>query len=57
MLNKNLKLLFRNLLIEIKNHDPFVELDSEPTLIGTALVEPKCILHRVIYKRTLKNLF
>lgn len=29
------------------NADPFLELDTEPTLIGTALVEPKCILHRV----------
>lgn len=34
-------------LEKLKNADPFVERDEEPTLIGTALVEPKCILHRV----------
>lgn len=32
---------------KLSNQDPFVELDTEPTLVGTALVEPKCILHRV----------
>ena len=30
-----------------QNADPFLELETEPTLIGTALVEPKCILHKV----------
>lgn len=40
----------QNGLIDIEkyaNADPFLELETEPTLIGTALVEPKCILHKV----------
>lgn len=27
--------------------DPFIDPEDEPVLIGTAVVEPKCILHRV----------
>ena len=37
-----------NNYIFLKSFDPFTDFDSEPVLIGTAVIEPKCILHRVI---------
>ena len=32
-----------------KSFDPFTDSENEPVLIGTAVIEPKCILHRVSF--------
>lgn len=49
--NEEIKLYFNYFQLDpnkYKDFDPFCDKENEPVLIGIAVAEPRCVLHRVM---------